>query len=855
MRKSVITTLAIIYTIIAKSQIPQEFKPPFQYGKYVHYDKEVRDVSTTQPYVTYANEFGYRENQTTYNNYAKINYYIKYRRKDCSSDHNKLQKPFVFVEGVSFDKESIREGSYTLKEYYEENINSDPNKPNTQVLTDALNYINSVTWGNNENPTVGYSTFNWATLVTGIDAEGLSVGEPLDVQKCPELLNKLYNNGYDIIFVDFHSGQNYMENNGYTLSKVLKDIKDSLDYNGSSEKIVVCGASMGGLVSRFAIRDLELNGGSNYDHCVGKFIGFDSPQMGANINLALQYLLQDLTYLKDAPYLQDVDLLKDKFNAYRKLTCPSASQLVLYSCLPDPLNSNPIKLSTASPSAERISFNSHANIATWPTNCKKYSIINGSRLGYSQNSGTYNDCNLIVDVDGAFNINFKSLPKDNDGYCNIFNLGVANSLYILPIVNPLALTTAQFSIELTQLTKSVRVKNSKAIDMVAGCYRTDLKLLGTLNSKMNTLLGVLFGTTNSLISSLNSSITNPPNFCFIPAMSSAGIIDFTNKVENSNTELPNLFNGSHKLVDPTHQKTYFDVVYAPEQNQTHVEITDENINWVMQILNGCDDEIIKFKNETVQSGTYTACNSIYSASDFGIPTTEFTTTYATTSQSSNNLDIPPPTPIGGSVSLYSVTGEFYNGDLVNTWEILTPVDNRGPVTIQNGSNVTFQAGSLIDIKEVFEVEAGAIFDAKILNGDGIACSGSGRFANPESSEPIASTSNIGYVKRNNATLFKRQSTTDDIDVILEKSDADKLVLIPNPATSTCNLFYNVENASEVIIEISTLYGQVLTRNNSSSQQNEGNHSVTLDVSKLTKGVYMVQIKTKDINRCTKLIVE
>jgi hypothetical protein len=97
-------------------------------------------------------------------------------------------------------------------------------------------------------------------------------------------LQKLYDSNYDVVFVDFKSGQNYMENNGFALSKALKQIKDSLDNNGSPEKLVVCGASMGGLVSRFAIRDIELNGADKYKTCVGKFISFDAPQIKQSSN-------------------------------------------------------------------------------------------------------------------------------------------------------------------------------------------------------------------------------------------------------------------------------------------------------------------------------------------------------------------------------------------------------------------------------------------------------------------------------------------------------------------------------------------------------------------------------------------
>jgi hypothetical protein len=809
----------------------------FQYGKYIRYDHlpiEISFGSNENQHFNYP-DFGYRDDWNSYNTTdATLKLFIKYGK--CN---RKLAKPFVFVEGVSFEKKSIKEGEYSLNEYFNM-YDGDSQISNNPILQDARNGVNPQDWA--ENATVGYSTFNWATLATGIDAEGVEDGEPLVVQKSPELLQKLYDANFDIIFVDFESGQQYMENNGFALSKALKAIKDSLDNNGSSEKIVVCGASMGGLVSRFAIRDLELNGGSNYNNCVGKFISFDSPQMGANINLGLQYTLQNLKSIGGSVGLPE---------KYAKLTCPSASQLVLYSCLEDQIGQLPIKYVDAKPSKERNQFNLHDNTATWPTNCKLYSIINGSRKGYAQNAGALNPCDLLFDGDGLASLDLRALPSNGNGYCKIFDFEFATPVCNIP------LTSLGFTFN-----RSMHVRNSRSIDLVSGSYRTDLKSLESLNHPASLIIGSIWGgpcTVGNIISS--SPTANAPNFCFIPAMSSAGIIDFANTVENSNTELPNLFNGSHKLVDPTHQKTYFDVVYAPEQNQTHVEITDENINWVMQILNGCDDEIIKFQNETVQSGTYTACDAIFAGNDVGknvdclTNPSECTSTIVFTYGFNGNFPEIPAIQDGESY-LINNYGYDYNSDgtsyIYASWTIFSTI---GKVKVQSSNMVTLQAGNIIDLQPGFEVESAAIFDAKILSNNENSCSGSGRFANPESSEPIASTSNIGYVKRNNATLFKRQSTTDDIDVILEKSDADKLVLIPNPATSTCNLFYNVENASEVIIEISTLYGQVLTRNNSSSQQNEGNHSVTLDVSKLTKGVYMVQIKTKDINRCTKLIVE
>ena len=354
----------------------------FRSGKYIRYDGDFVEVNfstSASQHFNYPN-FGYRDDWNDYNtSTTTLKFFIKYGK--CN---HKLTKPFVFVEGVSFEK-PVKLNTYSLTEYLNM-YNGDEQVSNNQILVNARDSVDTGDW--QEDATVGYSTFNWATLVTGIDAEGLDDGEPLDVQKSPELLQRLYDYGYDIIFVDFESGQQYMENNGFALSKALKVIKDSLDNNGSIEKLVVCGASMGGLVSRFAIRDLELNGGPNYNHCVGKFISFDSPQMGANINLGLQYFLQNFKYT-------NLKKIKEK---YTKLTCPSASQLMLYSCLPDPIKwYSPVKFCNASPSSERLSFNNHSNVMSWPTNCKLFSIINGSRKGYEQNGGNFSECDVLFD--------------------------------------------------------------------------------------------------------------------------------------------------------------------------------------------------------------------------------------------------------------------------------------------------------------------------------------------------------------------------------------------------------------------------------------------------------------------------
>lgn len=183
----------------------------FQYGKYVRYDGnsiEVNYGSNSPNHVNYP-DFNYRSDWNDYNtSSASLRLFIKY---GCGN--HKLTKPFVFVEGVSFEK-PIKQNTYSLTEYLNM-YNGDNQVSNKQDLVNARNAVYQVDW--NENATVGYSTFNWATLVTGIDAEGLDDGDPLQVQKSPELLQKLHDNGYDIVFVDPESSMRYTKKNNHFL--------------------------------------------------------------------------------------------------------------------------------------------------------------------------------------------------------------------------------------------------------------------------------------------------------------------------------------------------------------------------------------------------------------------------------------------------------------------------------------------------------------------------------------------------------------------------------------------------------------------------------------------------------------
>ncbi|MDR3327706.1 MAG: T9SS type A sorting domain-containing protein [Prevotellaceae bacterium] len=94
---------------------------------------------------------------------------------------------------------------------------------------------------------------------------------------------------YDIIYVDWGNGVDYIQNNADLLKKAIRWVNNN---KAGTEKNVVLGQSMGGLVARYALKDME-DKGENHDTQL--FISHDAPHLGANIPLGLQDMLINIS--------------------------------------------------------------------------------------------------------------------------------------------------------------------------------------------------------------------------------------------------------------------------------------------------------------------------------------------------------------------------------------------------------------------------------------------------------------------------------------------------------------------------------------------------------------------------------
>ena len=124
-------------------------------------------------------------------------------------------------------------------------------------------------------------------------------------------------NSYDIVYVDFLNSEKDIFENAELLKKIIREINNIKHQNGSEEKNIIVGQSLGGIISRVALREMEMAGEL---HETTTFVSHDSPHLGANVPIGLLYTVRDLISLysrKIQRYESLIDRI-DKINEYIK---------------------------------------------------------------------------------------------------------------------------------------------------------------------------------------------------------------------------------------------------------------------------------------------------------------------------------------------------------------------------------------------------------------------------------------------------------------------------------------------------------------------------------------------------------
>lgn len=119
---------------------------------------------------------------------------------------------------------------------------------------------------------------------------------------------------YDIVYVDWKDSFAPIQANASVLKKIIAWVRDNTDADGG--KCVLLAESMGGLVARYALCDMERH---EEHHNVATYISVDSPYLGVNVPLGAVYGVQHLfEMLEDANESFLVDMFLSLTGSYEK---------------------------------------------------------------------------------------------------------------------------------------------------------------------------------------------------------------------------------------------------------------------------------------------------------------------------------------------------------------------------------------------------------------------------------------------------------------------------------------------------------------------------------------------------------
>ena len=425
------------------------------------------------------------------------------------------------------------------------------------------------------------------------------------------LTNQNVSINYDV-FRD--GGADYVERNANVLKALINKLKWRTCYKWQYKKLKIIGPSMGGLISRVALTQMEK---ANQNHNADIWVSFDSPHLGANIPIGLQYFFNFME-------LEQIEMLKT----------PAAKQMLI--------------TQVVEPSyTTRIRFKNLLNSLGFPNSTRNVSLINGSISGSIQGSaeGKMLDLNLelvktILGSAGRYKI--ETFASHNGGRHKIFERYKRFLFFKNRHTAYLVDNSGRGSLD-NSPGGTFDMKNEFESSLGINLPLTNSNLGTAVNSLLDVRSGfgkfIVEGLVQYLLLRTNSSVylnllQHTPSF--IPTKSALA------------------FNGSNSLwkerLDNRNlvctNETPFDTYYAPNNNEEHITLNSLNMAWLLEEFKGNIQEpnidLLFTKN---LNGDLAVCNNKTNTYTLDIPNTcsGFTVSWYTSSniqiQSSNNNSI------------------------------------------------------------------------------------------------------------------------------------------------------------------------------------------------------------------------
>jgi Secretion system C-terminal sorting domain len=451
--------------------------------------------------------------------------------------NRKLTKPIIFIDGIDFGR---------------------------QITVDETR----------GNQVIGFGTIGWYNLAS---TEAINQTNP-ELARFRELSDQFKNNGYDIIFLDFRDGADYIQRCASVLKNLIIRVNNRKGQDATNGIVfpnMIIGPSMGGQVARFGLRYMEMAG---INHCTSTYVSFDSPQQGANIPMGVQEFIryQGLTLR--------VEFAEQKWE--NALNRPAAKQLLYQHRADDAL-------------CIRQQFVQERTALGYPST-RNIAITDGSLDAMPQ---AYAAGTNILDFDLRSDLIFWSSAKivaangDNSlvfqgkfpkktisgavlfGACAISFIAAVLLSWITAggaLIGASTVCSLAFALGATGLLPISFYEhtyfmptNSVSADHVPGCTRGDIKDIE------EAIVDGIPGFMQRSFLTLNKA---SDNFCFMPTVSTLDIQNPPNGFFSNVRQLVGTFR------NPNKQFTPFDAIFELDnsQNLPHVQITAGMVTWILE---------------------------------------------------------------------------------------------------------------------------------------------------------------------------------------------------------------------------------------------------------------------------------
>ena len=382
----------------------------------------------------------------------------------------------------------------------------------------------------------------------------------------------LRSRGYDLILLDFVDGAASIVHNAALLKRLIHLCNA---YKAGNQSLVVAGASMGGQVARVALAEMERD---SEKHCTGIYISWDSPHLGANIPLSIQATIDFLS-----PFSAEAEAFETE-----ALTRPAAKEMLIY----QHFSSNGQTLHPA----EFENFQGYLQALGIPKMTVNWAIANGSGLGINLQNPIWTplletscDASSIFSGD-EFKMHLFAVPGNPEHPASTQDMSVIADLIYSETYSDLLFFAY------TEYSGTYSISNAAMpLDYKAGGFRTSVKELVDVVNENEDYLSVCneIGTEQY---SLQHSFISTESALSYSGIQNVAMLDAL--IQNSGS-------------------TPFDLWHIPSsQNQPHVAMTPQNIQWLLTQL-----DVIDFGQSTALNYNCNPYNYGSIGDDYLFPTT------------------------------------------------------------------------------------------------------------------------------------------------------------------------------------------------------------------------------------------